>query len=133
MLHARDYIAPRLALISEAAHVAHPIAGQGLNMGLRDVAALSELVVDAARLGEDVGSSILLRQYQRWRQFDNVMLLAVTDGLTWLFSNNIVPVRYARDFGLALVGRIPPIKRFLMHHAMGVVGKLPRAIRGEMI
>ena len=130
VIHADRYIGPRLALISEAAHGIHPIAGQGLNMGLRDVAALAEIIVDGARVGLDVGDPDGLTRYQRWRRLDNVMLVAVTDGLNRLFSNRIPPVRMARDFGLGMVGRVPPLKRFFMRHAMGVVGELPRLLRG---
>ncbi len=133
VLHAERYVAPRVALISEAAHAIHPIAGQGLNMGFRDVAALAEIVVDRARLGLDVGEAGPLEHYQRWRRVDNVTLVAVTDVLNRLFSNDIPPVRWARDTGLAMVGQVPPLKRFFMRHAMGVVGTLPRLIRGEPV
>jgi len=131
VLHANAYVAPRLALVSEAAHGIHPIAGQGLNMGLRDVAALAEIVVDQARLGLDAGDAEALARYERWRRFDNLSLVAVTDVLNRLFSNDIPPIRLARDTGLAMVGRLPPLKKFFMRHAMGVVGQLPRAMRGE--
>jgi 2-octaprenyl-6-methoxyphenol hydroxylase len=127
---AQSFVAERLALVGESAHAIHPIAGQGLNMGLRDVAALAEVIVDAHRLGLDVGSPTVLARYQRWRRFDTVVLAAVCDGLVHLFSNNIPPVRVARDLGLAVVNRLPPLKRFFMRHAMGVVGDLPRLIRG---
>lgn len=131
--HAETYIADRLALLGDAGHAIHPIAGQGLNMGLRDVAALAEVLVDAHRLGMDLGSVEVLRRYERWRRFDNVLLAAVTDGLTRLFSNDVPPVRIARDLGLAAINRIPPAKKFLMRHAMGVVGELPRLIRGDAL
>ncbi len=130
VLLAERFIAERLALIGEAAHAIHPIAGQGLNMGLRDVAALAEVVVDAHRLGLDVGGPQVLARFQRWRRFDTVLLAAVCDGLVHLFSNNIPPLRLARDLGMAVVNRLPPVKRFFMRHAMGVVGDLPRMIRG---
>jgi 2-octaprenyl-6-methoxyphenol hydroxylase len=133
LMQAASYIAPRLALVGDAAHVIHPIAGQGWNLGVRDVAALAELVVDAARLGLDLGSGEVLRRYARWRRFDNMMLAAVTDGLNRLFSNNLAPVRLIRDLGLASVNRAPNLKRFLMRHAMGVVGDLPRLVRGEAL
>ena len=125
------YIARRLALVGEAAHVIHPIAGQGLNLGIRDVAALAELVIDTRRLGLDIGDDALLSRYQRWRHFDTLMLAAVTDGLNRLFSNSIAPVRLARDLGFALVHRVPPLKRLLMRDAMGIFGDLPRLVRGE--
>ena len=128
--HAHDYVAPRLALVGDAAHAIHPIAGQGLNLGIRDVAALAEVVVDTVRLGLDPGASTALDRYQRWRRFDNLVMLAVTDGLNRLFSNDIGPVKLARDAGLAVVDRLPPIKRLFMSHAMGLVGDLPRLVRG---
>ena len=121
----------RLALVGDAAHAIHPIAGQGFNLGLRDVAALAELVVDALRLGLDPGAPDLLARYQRWRQFDTVTLLAVTDGLNRLFSNDVPPVRLARGLGLAAVQRLPLAKRFFMRHAMGLVGDLPRLVQGR--
>ncbi|MEQ9489920.1 MAG: 2-octaprenyl-6-methoxyphenyl hydroxylase [Alphaproteobacteria bacterium] len=131
--HAETYVAQRLALVGDAGHAIHPIAGQGLNMGLRDVAALADVLVDARRLGMDLGAPDVLQRYERWRRFDNVLLAAVTDGLTRLFSNDVPPVRLARDIGLAAVNRLPPAKKFLMRHAMGVVGELPRLIRGEAL
>jgi 2-octaprenyl-6-methoxyphenol hydroxylase len=131
LMLAERYIAPRLALIGEAAHVIHPIAGQGLNIGIRDVAALAELIIDARRLGLDIGADVLLEDYQRQRRFEAVLLAAVTDGLNRLFSNAIPPVRLARDLGLAAVDRLPPLKRLFMRHAMGVLGELPRLARGE--
>ncbi len=130
VLLAERFIAERLALIGEAAHAIHPIAGQGLNLGLRDVAALAEVIVDAHRLGLDVGSPEVLARFQRWRRFDTVLLAAVCDGLVHLFSNNIPPLKLARDVGMAVVNRLPPLKRFFMRHAMGVVGDLPRMIKG---
>lgn len=124
-------VARRLALVGDALHGMHPIAGQGLNMGLRDVSALAEAVTDAFRLGLDLGSSDVLKRYERWRRFDNLLMLALTDGLNRLFSNDILPLRLARDVGLATVNQIPPLKAFFMRHAMGVVGDLPRLLRGE--
>ncbi|HEV8027933.1 MAG TPA: UbiH/UbiF/VisC/COQ6 family ubiquinone biosynthesis hydroxylase [Stellaceae bacterium] len=131
LLHAERYAAPRLALVGDSAHVIHPIAGQGFNLGIRDVAVLAELIVDARRLGLDIGGALLLERYERWRRFDNVMLAAVTDGLNRLFSNALPGITLARDLGLAAVDRLPPVKRFLMRHAMGVIGDLPRLVRGE--
>ncbi len=118
-------VAERLVLIGDADHGMHPIAGQGLNMGYRDVAALCDVLGEARRLGLDIGSGAVLQRYQRWRRFDNTLMLAVTDGLNRLFSNDIAPVRHARDIGLGLVNRMPPLKKVLMRSAMGLMGDLP--------
>lgn len=131
--HADRYIAPRIALAGDAAHGIHPIAGQGLNIGLRDVAALAEVVVDALRLGLDPGSLAVLERYERWRRFDNSLMLAATDGLNRLFSNDAAPIQLVRDLGLAAVERLAPLKRLFMRHAMGLVGELPRLARGEAL
>src|SRR5579863_8103432 len=133
LMQAERYTARRLALIGEAAHVIHPIAGQGLNVGIRDVAALAEAVIDARRLGLDIGDDHVLERYQRWRRLDAVLLAGVTDGLNRLFSNTIPPVKLARDAGLAAVNRMPPLKRLLMQHAMGTLGDRPRLARGERL
>jgi len=133
LVHAERYVDRRLALLGDAAHAIHPIAGQGLNLGLRDVAALAEAIVDARRLGLDIGDALVLDRYQRWRRFDNLVLMAVTDGLNRLFSNDLGPLRLARDLGLAAVNRLPPLKRLFMRHAMGMVGELPRLVRGERL
>ncbi len=130
-LNASRYIDRRLALVGDAAHAIHPIAGQGLNMGLRDVAALAECIVDARRLGMDVGARGPLERYQRWRRVDNLALVAATDSLDRLFSTDIAPIRLARDLGLAAVDRLDPLKRVFMRHAMGTFGDLPRLIRGK--
>jgi len=131
LLHAERYVDERLALIGDAAHAIHPIAGQGLNLGLRDMAALAEILVDAKRLGLDLGGADLLERYQHWRRFDNVALMLATDALNRLFSNSTPLVRLVRDLGLAIVNELPPLRRFFMRHAMGVVGELPRLIKGE--
>jgi 2-octaprenyl-6-methoxyphenol hydroxylase len=133
LMQARRYTARRLALVGEAAHLVHPIAGQGLNLSIRDVAALSELVVDWRRLGLDIGDDRLLLHYERWRRFDALLLATVTDGLNRLFSNALPPLRLVRDLGLAMVDRLPPVKRFLMRDAMGLTGELPRLARGEKL
>jgi 2-octaprenyl-6-methoxyphenol hydroxylase len=133
LMQAERYTARRLALIGEAAHVIHPIAGQGLNVGIRDVAALAEAVVDARRLGLDIGDDWVLERYQRWRRLDAVLLAGVTDGLNRLFSNTIAPIKLVRDLGLAAVNRMPPVKRLLMQHAMGTLGDRPRLARGERL
>ena len=133
VLYAKRYTDNRIALISEAAHAVHPIAGQGLNMGFRDIASLSEIIVDRARLGLDIGDPEGLAAYQRQRHFDNATMVAVTDGLTRLFSTGFPPIRLTRDLGLSAVGALPPVKRFFMRHAMGMVGSLPRTIRGEAL
>ncbi|HEX9536496.1 MAG TPA: FAD-dependent monooxygenase, partial [Stellaceae bacterium] len=125
------YVATRLALVGEAAHTIHPIAGQGLNLGIRDVAALAELVIDTRRLGLDIGDETVLQRYQQWRRFDALVLAAVTDGLNRLFSNSLPLVQLARGVGLAAVNRFPPLKRLLMRDAMGIAGDLPRLVRGE--
>ena len=125
--------ANRLALAGDSAHGLHPIAGQGLNMGLRDVAALAEVLAEARRLGLDIGAAHVLQKYDRWRRFDNTMMLASTDGLNRLFSNDIPPVRIARDLGLAAVNRAGPLKNFFMHQAMGLTGNLPRLLKGEAL
>ena len=131
LTHARRYVAPRFALVGDAAHAIHPLAGQGFNLGIRDAAVLAELVVDRARLGLDIGGDDVLAHYQRWRRFDSVVLIAVTDGLNRLFSNDNTGLRLVRDLGLAAVNELPPLKRFFMRHAMGLAGDLPRLVRGE--
>ena len=131
--HAARYVAPRLALAGDAAHGIHPIAGQGLNLGWRDVAALAEVLVDARRLGLDIGQIDVLQRYEAWRRPDTLSLILATDGLNRLFSNDIAPVRLARDIGLGLVDRIEPLKRRFMRQAMGLAGPLPRLVRGEAV
>jgi 2-octaprenyl-6-methoxyphenol hydroxylase len=130
---ARSFVGDRLALVGDAAHVVHPLAGQGLNIGMRDVAALAEAIVDAARLGLDIGSAAVLERYQRWRRFDSAFSAVVMDGLNRLFSNDRAPVRALRDAGLGLVERAPALKRFLVSEAAGASGTVPRLLRGEKI
>jgi 2-octaprenyl-6-methoxyphenol hydroxylase len=131
MTLADSYVRERLALTGDAAHGIHPIAGQGFNLGVRDVAALAEVLVDASRAGLDLGSMEVLERYARWRRFDNLMLSTFMDGLTRLFSNDLAPLRLARDVGFAIFNRTMPLKRLAMRHAMGIVGKLPRLVQGR--
>ncbi len=130
---ARSFVADRLALVGDAAHVVHPLAGQGLNIGMRDVAALAEVIVEDARLGLDVGSPVGLERYQRWRRFDSAFSAAVMDGLNRLFSNDAAPLRVLRDLGLGLVDRAPSLKRFLVREAAGATGSVPRLLIGERL
>ncbi len=129
LIHAHNYIAPRMALVADAAHGIHPIAGQGLNLGFRDIAALSTLVTSAVQKGYDPGGPTLLQNYQRQRRFDNMAMAGTCDGFVKLFSNNIAPVRIARRAGLRAVSRLPFAKRFFMKQAMGSAGILPDLIR----
>jgi 2-octaprenyl-6-methoxyphenol hydroxylase len=130
---ARSFIAERLALIGDAAHIIHPIAGQGLNMGLRDVAALAEAIADSARLGLDIGADDVLERYQRWRRFDTMTMGVATDGLNRLFSNRSDVLRLARDVGLGLVERIPALKHMFIREAAGFTGNVPKLLKGEMV
>ena len=130
---ARAFIAERLALVGDAAHVIHPIAGQGLNMGLKDVAALAEVLVDAIRLGLDPGSLAVLERYQRWRRFDTVAMGVATDGLNRLFSNQSDLLRLVRDVGLGMVDRLPALKQLFIREAAGLVGEVPKLLRGEAL
>ncbi|MGE0096168.1 MAG: UbiH/UbiF/VisC/COQ6 family ubiquinone biosynthesis hydroxylase [Alphaproteobacteria bacterium] len=127
------YVVPRLALLGDAARAIHPIAGQGFNLGLRDAAVLAEVVMDAARLGLDLGDVSVLERYERWRRFDGLALAATTDLLNRLFSTAFPPVQMVRDLGLAVVNEIAPLKRFFMRDAMGIAGDLPRLVRGEKL
>jgi 2-octaprenyl-6-methoxyphenol hydroxylase len=128
---ARAFVADRLALIGDAAHVIHPIAGQGLNLGLRDVAALAESIADAARLGLDPGGPDVLARYQRWRRFDTILMGMTTDVLNRLFSNRSDVLRLARDLGLGVVDRLPRLKDAFIWQAAGLAGEVPRLLRGE--
>jgi 2-octaprenyl-6-methoxyphenol hydroxylase len=130
---ARSFIGERLALVGDAAHVIHPIAGQGLNMGLKDVAALAESIVDAARLGMDPGQADVLDRYQRWRRFDTVAMGVATNSLNLLFSNESTLLRTVRDIGLGLVDRLPPLKSVFIRQAAGLSGEVPRLLRGEAL
>ena len=130
---ARALVADRLALIGDAAHLVHPIAGQGLNLGLRDVAALTEVVTDAARLGLDVGSGVVLGRYERWRRTDAAISAAAFDGLNRLFSNDWTLLRTARSAGLGVVERLPALKQFFVAEAAGLTGEVPKLLRGERV
>lgn len=130
---ARSFIADRLALVGDAAHLIHPIAGQGLNMGLKDVAALAEVVVDAARLGMDPGQADVLERYQRWRRFDTMAMGVATNSLNFLFSNESKLLRTVRDIGLGLVDRAPPLKSLFIRQAAGLTGEVPRLLKGEAL
>jgi 2-octaprenyl-6-methoxyphenol hydroxylase len=131
LVHADRYTDTRLVLVGDAAHGIHPIAGQGYNLGVRDIAALVEVLVDAKRLGLDLGAADTLERYAQWRRADNFAMVAATDLLNRLFSNDIKPLRLIRDAGLAAVNRVPALRRFFVRHAMGMVGDLPKLIRGE--
>jgi 2-octaprenyl-6-methoxyphenol hydroxylase len=127
------WIGDRLALAGDAAHGIHPLAGQGLNLGLRDVAALAEVVVAARRRGQDIGAPDVLAGYQRWRRVDTTLLAAATDGLNRLFSNDNPLLRLGRDLGLGLVNRLPPLRRALIEEAAGLTGDLPVLLRGRRL
>ena len=129
--HAERYVDHRLALVGDSAHGIHPIAGQGLNMGLRDAAALAEVVGEGVRLGLDIGETEVLSRYQRWRGFDNFAVAASTDILNRLFGLPGGAMKRARGLGLAAVGRVRPLKKFFMAEARGASGDLPQLLRGE--
>jgi 2-octaprenyl-6-methoxyphenol hydroxylase len=130
---AERMVGPRLAIVGDAAHAIHPIAGQGLNLGLRDVAALAECIADAVRVGLDAADFTALTRYERWRRFDNLSMALATDALTRLFSNDWDRLRWARDLGMAAAGAAGPARRFFMRHAGGATGDLPRLLRGEAL
>jgi 2-octaprenyl-6-methoxyphenol hydroxylase len=130
---ARAYVAPRFALAGDAAHALHWIAGQGLNHGLKDAAALAEVLVEAARLGLDIGALTVLERYERWRRFDSATSAASGAALNLLFSNENTPTRMIRHFGLGLVDRLPPLKSMLMREAAGLTGTLPKLLQGRLV
>lgn len=130
---ADDYIGNRFCLIGDAVHGIHPIAGQGFNLGLRDIAALTEVLVDAKRIGADLGSELVLERYVHWRRTDNNLLALGMDGLTRLFSNDNPIITFARRAGIAAVEEMPEVKKFFMQHARGTVGKLPKLLKGELL
>ncbi|MFG6508821.1 FAD-dependent oxidoreductase [Sulfitobacter sp. 1A15333] len=128
---AHSMTAPRVALLGDAAHGVHPIAGQGLNAGLRDVAALAEVIADAVRRGEDPGNDAVLARYQEWRRFDNASLALATDSFNRLFSNDNALLRLARDMGMAAINALPGLRRTFIREAAGLTGDLPRLMRGK--
>jgi 2-octaprenyl-6-methoxyphenol hydroxylase len=130
---ANAFVAPRLALVGDAAHGVHPIAGQGLNLGLRDVAALAEVLADATRRGEDIAASDVLARYQSWRRFDTAALAVATDGVNRLFSNDNPGLRAIRDIGMGAVSAIPALRRGFMRQAAGLTGDLPRLLQGRAV
>lgn len=130
---AASFVAPRLALVGDAAHGVHPIAGQGLNLGLRDVGALAEVLTLAARRGEDIGAADVLERYQAWRRFDSTTLALGMDSVNRLFSNNNPILRLGRDLGLGLVNAVPGLRRGLMRQAAGLSGDLPKLLAGQVI
>jgi 2-octaprenyl-6-methoxyphenol hydroxylase len=130
---AEKLTAPRIALLGDAAHCVHPIAGQGLNMGLKDAAALAEVLIEAARLGEDLGGEAVLERYARWRSVDNLGVALATDAFTRLFATDNPVIRAARDIGMSVVNRIGPARRLFMAEAGGAHGDLPRLLRGEAV
>ncbi len=127
---AREHVRPHLAIIGNAAHTLHPIAGQGFNLGLRDVAALAQIVVDARRAGRDIGSMEVLADYADWRRNDQRRAIAFTDSLVRIFTNPLTPFTLGRNLGLVAVDLLPPLKHILARQTMGLVGKLPRLARG---
>ncbi|MEM8592651.1 MAG: UbiH/UbiF/VisC/COQ6 family ubiquinone biosynthesis hydroxylase [Pseudomonadota bacterium] len=130
---AQSFIADRVALVGDAAHGIHPIAGQGLNAGMRDVAALTEVLSEARQRGEDIGSATVLARYQRWRRFDTATLALATDAFNRLFSNDVPVIRRLRDLGMGAVNALPGLRRSFMREAAGLTGDLPRLLQGESV
>jgi 2-octaprenylphenol hydroxylase len=128
--HAMAYTAPRLALIGDAAHTIHPLAGQGVNLGLLDAATLAEVILDAHRADKDISSTATLRRYERCRKGDNLAMMAAMDGFKRLFGNNLAPLRLLRSAGLNLVNAATPVKNLVVRHAMGLSGDLPKMAKG---
>lgn len=131
--HAERYIDHRFCLIGDAAHAIHPIAGQGFNLGIRDIAVLAELLIDQRRLGLDIGNSSILKQYQQMRMFDNMSLVASTDLLTRLFSNESQSLRFIRNIGMGVIHKMPGLRNFCMQFGTGNKGELPKLLRGESL
>ncbi|MDT8405576.1 UbiH/UbiF/VisC/COQ6 family ubiquinone biosynthesis hydroxylase [Sulfuriflexus sp.] len=131
MQHAKQYTQPRLALVGDAAHTIHPLAGQGVNLGLADAAALAEVVVRANRQHEDIGEHRVLRRYERWRKGDNQIMIASMEAFKRLFGSKMLAVRWLRNTGLRLTDRLPPAKNLIMRQAMGMEGELSQLARGK--
>src|SRR3569623_2226955 len=129
LVRAREHVRPRLALIGNAAHTLHPVAGQGFNLGLRDVAVLAEVLCDAFAAGRDIGDLAVLQRYAAWRQRDHLKMIAFTDGLARVFATPLWPVRAVRNMSMVLVDLLTPLKRVLTRHTMGLAGNLPRLAR----
>lgn len=130
---ANSFIGERLALVGDAAHGMHPIAGQGLNAGLRDVGALAEVISDACQRGEDFASPLVLQRYQQWRRFDTATLAVATDGFNKLFSNDNPILRAGRDLGMGIVNAIPALRRGFIREAAGLTGDLPKLLKGQRL
>jgi len=130
LMRAKEHVQERLAIIGNAAHTLHPVAGQGFNLGLRDVAALSQVINDAMLEQRDIGDLAVLKEYANWRKRDHMQTAMATDGLVRIFSNNFLPLAALRNLGLVVVDLVPPLKKVFARHAMGFVGKLPRLARG---
>lgn len=130
---ATDFARPRVALVGDAAHAVHPIAGQGLNAGLKDVGTLAEVLTEARRRGEDIGRLDVLQRYQSWRRFDVATLAVATDAINRLFSNDNPALRAARDLGLAAVSALPRLRRGFIREAAGLTGDVPRLLKGQQL
>jgi len=131
--HAQDYVKPGVALVGDAAHMINPLAGQGVNIGLLDAAALGEVLIDAAKKGLDPGDLTVLKRYEKLRRNENLKMMTVMDIFYRVFSNEVLPVKFIRNLGLGLAERILPAKNKIMRSAMGLEGNLPKLARGERI
>jgi len=130
---AQSYVAPRLALVGDAAHGVHPIAGQGLNLGFRDIGALAEVLTEAKRRGEDIAATDVLARYQSWRKFDTTALALGMDAVNKLFSNDNPALRFMRDLGMGAVSSMPTLRRRFMREAAGLTGDLPKLMQGKRL
>ena len=130
--HSLDYVKERIALVGDAAHTVHPLAGQGVNLGILDAASLAEVVLDARTQGKDTTSLKVLRRYERWRKGHNLMMMATMDGFKRLFGATWEPLRWARNVGLNLTDELAPVKQLIMNHAMGRNGDLPILARPQI-